>query len=191
MEDFYWDQFLPETDPDIELCIFPHLQEFIVIDRREEPANIQLLHTAEVFDSEFNECVELEIANLLKQNDTFPFSHLMDMPNKIEEIIRGIAMSFVLETLDINTESDESVPSIVAYVISGGSVKKDSDHLVTYLTAECESFNQDRKDRDWAQVICSLRDQEQAQYDSSQLIKSHQAFESETLDYFSFWESRN
>ena len=35
----------------------------------------------------------------------------MDMPNKIEEIIRGLAMSFILETLDINTDDYESVPS--------------------------------------------------------------------------------
>ena len=44
---------------------------------------------------------------------------------------------------------------------------------------------------DWAQVISSLRDKEQEQYDSSQIRKSHQAFDSETLDYFSFWENRN
>jgi len=191
MEEFYWDQLLPDSDPEIELCIFPHLQEFIVIDRRETPPNVQLLHATAVFDSEFNDCVQFEISNFLKDNDTFPFTHIMDMPNKIEEIIRGLAMSFILETLDINTDDYESVPSIVAYVISGGSVKKDSDHLVTYLTSECESSDRSYMGPDWAQVISSLRDKEQEQYDSSQIRKSHQAFDSETLDYFSFWENRN
>tara|TARA_A100001037_G_scaffold306630_1_gene353457 strand:+ start:4492 stop:5067 length:576 start_codon:yes stop_codon:yes gene_type:complete len=191
MEDFYWDQLLPENDPDVELCIFPHLQEFIVIDRRETPPNVQLLHTEKVFDEEFNECVQFEISNFLTENKTFPFSHLMDMPNKIEEIIRGIAMTFVLETLDIDPDSYESVPSIVAYVISGGSVKKDSDHLLSYLKSECESFDRGHRGEDWAQVITSLRDQEQEQYDSSQMRRSHQAFDSDKLDYFSFWENRN
>ena len=79
----------------------------------------------------------------------------------------------------------------MAYVISGGSVKKDSDHLVTYLTSECESSDRSYMGPDWAQVISSLRDKEQEQYDSSQIRKSHQAFDSETLDYFSFWENRN
>ena len=100
-------------------------------------------------------------------------------------------MSFVLETLDIETDSYETVPSIVAYVISGGSVKKDSDHLVTYFTSECESFDRSETGPDWPEVINTLRDKEQEQYDSSQLKRSHQAFDSETLDYFSFWENRN
>ena len=66
MEDFYWDQLLPDSDPEIELCIFPHLQEFLVIDRRETPPHVQLLNTAEVFDAEFNDCVQFEISNFLK-----------------------------------------------------------------------------------------------------------------------------
>ena len=76
-------------------------------------------------------------------------------------------------------------------LVSATSVKKDSDQLVTYLTSECESSDRSYMGPDWAQVISSLRDKEQEQYDSSQMRKSHQAFDSETLDYFSFWENRN
>ncbi|HCG91473.1 MAG TPA: hypothetical protein DEZ08_06510 [Dehalococcoidia bacterium] len=191
MEELFWDQLLPQNDPDIELCIFPHLKEFIAIDLRFQDPVVELLDTSDVFDNDFSLCVEQEISEFLKDNQSFPFAHLINLPNKIEEIVRGVAMTFVLNALDIDIDDEENVPSIVVYVINGGSLSEHSDQLVKYLTKQCEYSNKNFEDNDWAEVIYSLRDREKQEFDNITKLKSYEAFNLESLDYFTFWENRN
>ena len=79
----------------------------------------------------------------------------------------------------------------MVYVINGGSLSEHSDQLVKYLTKQCEYSNKNFEDNDWAEVIYSLRDREKQEFDNITKLKSYEAFNLESLDYFTFWENRN
>ena len=64
--------------PDIQLCLFPHLPEFLVIDSREENPCVLLLNTNDVFDEEFYRTVESEFSETLRASSDFLFSHFMN-----------------------------------------------------------------------------------------------------------------
>ena len=58
MEQLFNPQLPGGGRPDIQLCLFPHLPEFLVIDSREENPNVLLLNTDDVFNEEFYRTVE-------------------------------------------------------------------------------------------------------------------------------------
>ena len=53
MEELFNAQLPDGERPDIQLCIFPHLREFLVIDLRPQQPRVLLLNTADVFNGEF------------------------------------------------------------------------------------------------------------------------------------------
>ena len=63
--------------PDIQLCLFPHLPEFLVIDSREENPCVLLLNTNDVFGEEFYRTVESEFSETLRASSDFLFSCLL------------------------------------------------------------------------------------------------------------------
>jgi hypothetical protein len=123
--------YLPEGErPDIQIYIFPHLREFLAIDQREGDPHVTLLETGETFGESFFETVEHEFAHAIREGSSFPFAHLMNLPLRLEEIIRGVAMSFILDRLGIDSDDEEDAPSIVVFVISGGALAMHSEKLV-------------------------------------------------------------
>ena len=60
--DELFDSPLPDGQrTDIQICIFPHLKEFLTIDLR-EGVQVTLLNTEEIFSDRFYKSVEEEIA---------------------------------------------------------------------------------------------------------------------------------
>ena len=60
MEELFKELPPGESRPDIHLCIFPHLREFLVVDLREGKQRFLLLTTAEVLHGEFYRALEEE-----------------------------------------------------------------------------------------------------------------------------------
>ena len=111
MEDLFKGQ-LPEGErPDLQIYIFPHLQEFLTIDLREDSPQVLLLNTYQVFGEDFFKTVEKEFSLMIREENEFPFAHLINLPLRLEEIIRGIAMNYILERLGIDPEDEEQIPA--------------------------------------------------------------------------------
>ena len=49
MDELFNSQLPDGQRPDIQLCIFPHLKEFLVVDLREDPKRVLLMNTGDVF----------------------------------------------------------------------------------------------------------------------------------------------
>lgn len=154
---------LPEGEnPDLQLYIFPHLQEFLTIDLREEQPQLLLLNTADVFDEEFFKSVETEFSQTVREENQFPFAHLINLPLRLEEIIRGIAMTAILERLGIDPDDEEQVPSVVVFVISGGALTMHSEKLIESLRNFLLSFSEEPAVTQWTDVLSRLVSEENA-----------------------------
>ena len=108
--------------PDIQLCIFPHLPEFLVIDSRGQNPQVTVLATQEVFNEEFYRTVESEFSETIRSSNEFLFSHLINLPIVVEEAVRDIAMTFILDKIGVQVDDDDEIPSVVVYVVSGGAL---------------------------------------------------------------------
>ena len=184
--------YLPEGEqPDIQIYIFPHLQEFLTIDLREGSPQVMLLNTGEVFGEDFFESVEKEFSLTVREDNEFPFAHLINLPLRLEEIIRGVAMNFILEQLNIDPDDDEHIPSIVVFVISGGALAMHSEKLVQSVNDFLGSFSMDQELGHWKEVLDRLVKQENESLQEINQQELTEALSTDSPDYFSLWENRN
>ena len=177
--------------PDIQLCLFPHLPEFLVIDSREENSYVLLLNTNDVFDEDFYRTVESEFSETLRASSDLLFSHFMNLPVSIEESVRDIAMTFILDRLGVQIENDDDVPAVVVYVVSGGALTSHAGKILDGLSDLIGSVSDVAESDYWTETLANLiqRETDIVQQVSEQQMED--VLKGDSPDYFTFWESRN
>ena len=191
MEELFKGQWPEGERPDIQLYIFPHLQEFITVDLRETVPQVSLLNTGELFNEEFFRCVEAEFSQAIREGTDFPFSHLMNLPMRLEEAIRGTAMNFILERLGMDPEDEEELPSVLVFVISGGALSLHSEKLVESLQEFLGGHSDAAALSEWRTVIARLVEEESTVLKKLNQQDLAEAVPGDTPDYFTLWENRN
>jgi hypothetical protein len=191
MEELFKGQLPEGENPDLQLYIFPHLQEFLTIDLRESPPQVLLLNTTDVFDEEFFKGVEAEFSQAVREESQFPFAHLINLPLRLEEIIRGVAMTSILEWLGIDPDDEEQVPSVVVFVISGGALTMHSEKLIESLRNFLMSFSEAPAVAQWTDVLSRLVSEENAAIQKINQQELIEALRGDSPDYFTLWENRN
>jgi hypothetical protein len=191
MEELFKGELPQGENPDLQLYIFPHLQEFLTIDLREGQPQVLLLNTSDVFDEEFFKSVEAEFSQAVREESQFPFAHLINLPLRLEEIIRGVAMTSILEWLGIDPDDEEQVPSVVVFVISGGALTMHSEKLIESLRNFLSSFSEESAVAQWTDVLSRLVSEENAAIQKINQQELIEALRGDSPDYFTLWENRN
>ena len=191
MDELFNSQLPDGHRPDIQFCIFPHLPEFLVIDSREEDPQVMLLNTHDVFDEEFYRTVEAEFSETLRSSSDFLFSHFMNLPVSIEESVRDIAMTFILDRLGVQVDNEDEIPSIVVYVVSGGALTSHAQNILGGLNELIHSSFQGPESDRWGETIADLVERETVIMQKVNEQQMADALKSDSPDYFTLWESRN
>jgi hypothetical protein len=183
---------LPEGErPDLQLYIFPHLQEFLTIDLRDGSPHIMLLNTADVFGEDFFKAVEEEFSLAAREENEFPFAHLINLPLRLEEIIRGVAITCILEHLGIDSDDEEHLPTVVVFVVSGGALAMHSEKLIESVKSFLGSFIEDPTIVRWEGVLTRLVTEENEALQRINQQELTEALRGDSPDYFTLWENRN
>ena len=176
---------------DIQICIFPHLREFLTVDLREGGPNVTLMDTSEIFTPEFFKSVEEEISAAVRDQGDFPFAHLINLPMRLEEAVRETAMTYILERLGVHLDDDEEFPTVVVYIITGGALQMHRQLVLDGL----KDLLQDRSGKSVAsQWEPELNRLVQEEHRILKDLSSHdlaEAVQSDSPDYFTLWENRN
>ena len=191
IDDPFYGQLPDGERPDIMLYIFPHLREFLAIDLRDDRSEVSLLNTAEVFNEEFFHTLELEFSKTLREGNQFPFAHLINLPLRLEEIVRGVAMSSIMERLGVDPEDEEELPTVVVFIISGGALAMHSDRLVTSLRELLQAYPGGADISRWERVIARLVAEENVVLQELSHQELTEALRDDSPDYFTLWENRN
>ena len=191
MEDLFKGQVPEGEECDLQIFIFPHLKEFMTVDLRYSDPIVNLLNTQDIFTDRFYSAVEHEFSLVARRETGSPFSHLINLPLRMEELIRDISMSFILESLGIDPDDDESVPSVVVFVISGGALAVQSERLVDNLNSLIGSEMLKSNGYEWEGVLSRLVAEENEALNKINRDELSEAFGGDSHDYFTLWEKRN
>ena len=184
--------------PDLQLCIFPHLREFLVFDARPGEPQVRLLHTDEVLGDEFFSAVEAEFSHALRHTGEYPFSHLMNLTMHFEETIREVAMSFILERLGVRMHAEPGsdfsaadLPGVVVYVIAGGAASAHSEIVMGALHSLLEQEEGSDSLAEWEDRLSDMvaRESEISQRLNRQELA--EAIRGDSPDYFTLWDNLN
>ena len=184
--------------PDLQLCIFPHLREFMVFDSRPGEPRVRQLDSGEVLGNEFFSAVESEFSHALRDTGEFPFSHLMSLTMHFEETVREIAMSFILDHLGVRLHAEPGteinpadLPGVVVYVVSGNAAGAHSEIVMEALKSLFEGENGDDSLPEWEKTLTEMieRESEITQRLSRQELV--EAIRGDSPDYFTLWDNLN
>ena len=189
--EYLFEPRLPNGErPDIQICIFPHLREFLAIDLREELPRVQLLDTREVFKEDFFANAEAEFSHALRCESDFSFTHLMNLPLRVEEAVRDVAMTAILQRLGIPSDGD-AIPSVVVFVLSGGAMAMHSEQVIEGLKRLPSEYASGPTLQDWEGCLSRLVGEENAALEQLNRRELADAMGGDSPDYFSLWENRN
>ncbi len=184
--------------PDLQLCIFPHLREFMVFDARPGEPQVRLLHTDDILGDEFFSAVEAEFSHALRNTGEYPFSHLMNVTMHFEETVREVAMSFILERLGVRMHAEPGadfpsadLPGVVVYVITGGAASAHSEVVMGALRSQLERGGGDASLSEWEDKLSDMvaRESEITQRLNRQELT--EAIQGDSPDYFTLWDNLN
>ena len=191
MEDLFKGHLPEGENPDLQIYIFPHLQDFLTIDLREESPKVNLLNTTQVFGEDFFKAVESEFSEAIREKNDFPFAHLINLPLHLEEVIRSVALTFILEELGIDPDDEEQIPSVVVFAISGGALAMQSEKLIESVKNFLGSFSGERATANWEEVLTRLVAEENEAVKAINQQELAEAMVGDFPDYFTLWENRN
>ena len=190
MKDLFNSQLPGGERPDLQLCIFPHLQEMLVIDQRGEGWNISLLNASDVFTTDFFKAVEEEFSESLRAHTHFPFAHLINLPMQLEETIRDTVISFILDRLGVTQDSEE-FPTVIVFIVSGGALTAQPDQVLEGLKKVLRDHCGEAAVEQWQGDLSRLISEESAILQTVTSQELDQALKDDTPDYFTLWENRN
>ena len=176
--------------PDITLAIFPHLREFLVIDTRESGANIEVMSTEAVFNDEYYRAVESEFGALLREGGDRPFLHLMHLPGQLDDILRGVAMNFILDRLGVDFHDEENLPEVVVFVISGPTLAIPQDQVVAGFEEMLSQRLGGADTQRWARTLADLIQRETEAFPATNDVLG-ESMTDESLDPYYIWQNRN
>ena len=169
--------------PDIQLCIFPHLQEFMVFDSRPGEPQVRVM---------------AEFSHALRHTGEFPFAHLMNLTMHFEETVREVAMSFILDRLGVRLHAEpgteinpDDLPGVVVYVISGTAAAAHSEIVLGALQTLLEDSEEAASLGEWEARLTNMvsRESEITQKLSRQELA--EAIRGDSPDYFTLWDNLN
>jgi hypothetical protein len=178
----------PLPRAEVNLCIFPHLKEFLVIDLRGEDPRVRLLSTEEVFGEGFFKGVEEAFSRSLREETRYPFAHFLALPMRVEEMLREMAVLAILERLNEGQPVRE-VPKVAIFIVSGTAVSLTTDQL----TRVFEHFLGSR--RDPRTVAACVEAMEGLMAREKEILKElereeiKEALRGESPRFFTLWES--
>ena len=184
--------------PDLQLCIFPHLKEFMVFDSRLGEPRVRVMDADDVLGDEFFRAVEAEFSHALRQTGEFPFSHLMNLTMHFEETVREVAMSFILDRLGVRLHAEpgtdinpDDLPGVVVYVISGNAAGAHAEVVLGALRTLLEDMEDGDSLWEWEAKLTDLinRESEIAQRLNRQELT--EAIRGDSPDYFTLWDNLN
>lgn len=184
--------------PDLQLCIFPHLREFLVFDARPGEPQVRLLNTDDILGNEFFSAVEAEFSHALRHTGEYPFSHLMNLTMHFEETIREVAMSFILERLGVRMHGEPGsdfsaadLPGVVVYVVTGGAVSAHSEVVLDALRSLLERSNSLDSLPEWERTLSDMVSREARIVQRLSRQELAEAIRGDSPDYFTLWDNLN
>ena len=176
--------------PDITLAIFPHLREFLVVDTRGETADVTVLSTDAVFNDEYYRAVESEFGSMLREGGDRPFLHLMHLPGQLDDILRGVAMNFILDRLGVDFHDDDNLPEVVVFVISGPTLAIPQEQVVAGFAEMLSQRLTSGETERWSAKLGELIQLETQAFPATNEVLG-ETMTDESLDPYYIWQNRN
>ena len=176
-------------DADIHVCIFPHLDEFVVLDVRDmENPRFRVVPAKEMLTPAYYQEVRKEFSRMLQSGES-PFLSLITLPERLELYLRKKGMQALTHLVQNGDPSPEE--QRLSLFLCAGPILSMSDEDIS---ASLETFFQDRLPasfvREYGDTFRRLLAQEKASIKARQQEELRRAVLGRSSQFFTLWQSR-
>ena len=175
---------------DIMLCIFPHLKEFLSIDLRWESPRVALLDVEDVLGDSFFAKVEQDFSQILREHTEHLFAHLIDLPLRVEELVRETGMLSILRRLGEGAK-DEELPTVAVFIISGAALAMNPEQISLAVRSLLGEKADGPVALECSDMLKKLLFKEQEVVKRIDRQELREALEDQSPNFFTLWERRN
>ena len=175
---------------DINLWIFPHLREFLAVDLRWDDPRVRIMDSSEVFGDAFYQRMEDGFGRALREGTDYPFAHLIDLPLRVEELVRDAGMLMVLDCLG-RTDGGDELPTVAVYIVSGAALGMNEEQISSAFDSIVASRAEPRFVDECSRMLKDLISQEHEVVKRLDRQELSQALEDQSPNFFTLWERRN
>ena len=182
--------FSSEEHADVSICIFPHLQDFIVIDIRDElpgRPQVRLLKTNAVLKEEFYTEVESSFSQLLREQEQ-PFANLLALPDHLEALVRESALKAILEMINADVP-DAELPQIAILLFTGPALYMNSTQLTDAIQRLFERELDSSIITECVEMVEKLLAQEKKIFQTQEEERLREMIKGQSSEYFTLWEN--
>ena len=175
---------------DINLWVFPHIKELLAIDLRRQTPRVMVLKTGDLFDDAFFDKVEQGFSQILRERTDYPLAHLIDLPLKVEELVRETGMVSILERLGVWGTEDE-FPTVAVFLIGGAALTMKFEQVSFALRSLLGEGADPDIVLEASEILGRLIDEEQEVAKRIDRQELRDALEEQSPNFFTIWERRN
>lgn len=184
------DELTSIRDADFHICIFPHLDEFIVLDAR-DPSNpsYRLVPAGDLMTADYYQEVEKEFSRLLHAGKATPFANLITLPQRLEAALRRKGIQRLTQVLHERTTGMES-PRVSIFLCAGPILALSEEDI----SAAMEGFFEGGPSKDFISgygvVFRKLLQRERMGIKAREMDELRKAVEGRSSQFFTLWQSR-
>ncbi len=155
---------LGTREAEISLCIFPHLEELVVVDGRSGlPGRpiFEVMQVDDVFGERFFDGVQSDFGDL-RRRDERPFLKMLALPQELEGLIRLHGLQAILTRLNGEAVSIEEgeMPNVAVLILTGPFLTLGAQGLRDSLTEMFGSQLQGQHLDDCVDIVAGMAEEE-------------------------------
>lgn len=184
---------LSMQETEISLCIFPHLEELVVVDGRSGlPGRpiFEVMRVDDVFDSRFFDDVQSDFGDLLRRDER-PFLKMLGLPHELEGLIRMHGLRAILSRLDGGPASipEGEMPNVAVLILTGPFLTLDAEGLRKSLTEMFGSQLHGQHLDDCVDVVSGLAEEERHATNGGRPSELTSLIRGDDTHYATLWQS--
>ncbi len=175
-------------DADIHVCIFPHLDEFILLDYRDSGHPVvRVVPASELLTPQYFQEIEREFSRILYSGDA-PFVNLMALPQRLEHFLKNQGLHHLTSLLPPGPEKDS--PRVSVFLCSGPVINMGEEELSAFLDSFFEDGPPQQFVRDYTTTFMRLLEAERASIRSRELDELRRAVKGHSNQFFTLWQEK-
>jgi len=177
--------------PDVTLCLFPHLKEFLVVDARGDELRILLLKTEDVLTEGFFSEVERSFSKIVRLQAGHPLTNLTAMPERVDEILRAHVIREILSRIGGEEWGEGKHPRIAVLTVTGPALHMEREQLAQFFQTIIARDTAPAFAEEWVELMLRLVEEEREALRKLERQELRQALEGQSERFFTLWDSHN
>ena len=175
-------------EADIHICIFPHLDEFIVLDVKEMAnPSFKVVPASDMLTEDYYRAIEQEFSKMLRSGEGQPFMNLMALPQRLELHLRQKGMRALAHVIN-DGEQDAEEQRMSLFLCAGPILNMTEDDLATALETFFQGGPSQSFIHDYGSTFRRLLDQERSRIKSRQQEELRRAVQGRSNQFFTLWQ---